>query len=73
VRIDKENGENSSGVLKDGLVYVSTTERVSKYDKTAAREDSGCQGVREMTYEETRFQDLVMVCVLLSRSSRRAR
>jgi len=43
--------------MKDGLVYVSTTESVSKYDKTAAREDSGCQGVREMTYEGARFQD----------------
>jgi hypothetical protein len=37
VRIDKENGENSSGVPKDGLVYVPTTEEVSKYNKMAAR------------------------------------
>jgi hypothetical protein len=49
VRIDKENVENSSGVPKDGVVYVPTAERVSKYDKTAAREDSGCYEVREMT------------------------
>jgi hypothetical protein len=56
---------------KDGFVYVSTTERVSKSDKTAAKGNSGCQGVREMTHEETRFQDLVMVYVLLSRSRAR--
>jgi hypothetical protein len=37
LRIDKENGENGLGVPKDGLVYISTTEEVSKYNKMAVR------------------------------------
>jgi hypothetical protein len=37
VKIDKEKGKKWSGVSKDGLVYVFTTERVSKYNKMAAK------------------------------------
>jgi hypothetical protein len=37
VRIDKEKGKKWSGVSKDGLVYVFTTESVSKYNKMAAK------------------------------------
>jgi hypothetical protein len=37
VKIDKEKGKKWSGVSKDGLVYVFTTERVSKYKKMAAK------------------------------------
>jgi hypothetical protein len=44
VRIDKKKGRKWSELPQKGLVYVFITERVSKCDKTAEREDSGCQG-----------------------------
>jgi hypothetical protein len=47
VKNDKEKGRKWSEVSRDALIYVATTERVSKYDKTAAREDSGCRGGHE--------------------------
>ena len=43
MRIEQEKGENYSRILKNGYVVFPTTEEVSKSNRTAEREESGCQ------------------------------
>ena len=57
---------------KTSLIRASTTKNVSKSFKTVEKEDSGCQGLERCLDRNPDWKSFIMVCVLLSRSIRRA-